>query len=289
MKLTEEQVGFFNSQGYLVADAIVTDLNLAPVIAEYELWINERAKDLHSRGEISELHSDAPFETRFALLSSQFGKFAAGMDIMEARGKAIFEFLHNRNLLDAVESLVGPEITCNPIQHIRPKPPSAVEASGYYNVPWHQDSAVTWEEADQSNIVTCWIAMVDATVQNGCMEVLPGVFAGGYLPHHSGEGGTTVRPEALPAVSPVPVPVKKGGAVFMHRCTPHRSTPNFTNTVRWSIDLRYQPTGEPTGRPFYPDFPVRSAIREINPDYDEWVRRWIEGLETGKGARWHRI
>jgi ectoine hydroxylase-related dioxygenase (phytanoyl-CoA dioxygenase family) len=289
MKLTEDQISFFNREGYLVAENIVTDSDLAPVIAEYEAWIEARANDLHSRGEISDLHADAPFEKRLALLSAQNAKFADGIDIMQARGEAMHAFLYNRNLLDAVECLVGPEITCNPIQHLRAKPPSAVEAGGYYNVPWHQDSAVTWEEADSSNIVTCWIAMVDATVQNGCMEVIPGVFRLGYLPHHSGDGGTTVRPEALPDVTPVPVPVRKGGAVFMHRCTPHRSTPNFTDAIRWSIDLRYQPIGQPTGRPFYPDFVVRSESHSITPDYNEWVRRWVEALENSKSVRWHRV
>jgi ectoine hydroxylase-related dioxygenase (phytanoyl-CoA dioxygenase family) len=188
-----------------------------------------------------------------------------------------------------VECLVGPEITCNPIQHIRAKPPSEASTSGYYNVPWHQDSAVTWEEADASNIVTCWIALVDATVENGCMEVMPGVFRSGYLPHHSGEGGTTVRPDALPDAAPVAVPVKRGGAVFMHRCTPHRSTPNLSDKVRWSIDLRYQPTGQPTGRPFYPDFAVRSRTHEIVPDYNLWAQRWVDALESSKGARMHRV
>jgi phytanoyl-CoA hydroxylase len=289
MALTAQQVSFFNREGYLTAEHVVTDNDLAPVIAEYEAWIDTRANDLHSEGMLPDLHEGEPFDRRYALLAAQCSKMADGMDIMQARGRAMFAFLHNQRLLDAVECLVGPEITCNPIQHIRAKPPSAVETSGYYNVPWHQDSAVTWEEADDSNIVTCWVAMVDATVENGCMEVIPYVFRQGYLEHHAGEGGTTIRPEVLPDVQSRAVPVKKGGVVFMHRCTPHRSTPNLTDRVRWSIDLRYQPTGQPSGRPFYPDFPVRSATENIQPDYDLWVQRWIAGLEAGKGQRMHRV
>ena len=43
--------------------------------------------------------------------------------------------------------------------------------------------------------------------------------------------------------------VDKGGVVFMSECTPHRSTPDVTDwDVRWSLDLRYQQTGTPTGR-----------------------------------------
>src|SRR5262249_46939471 len=181
------------------------------------------------------------------------------LDIMFVRGPATFAFLRNARLLDAVESLIGPEVTCSPIQHIRAKPPAAVSGAGtgFYNVPWHQDAGVTWEEADNSDIVTCWIALTDATVENGCMEVMPGVWKRGYLEHQA-QGGTTIRPALLRETPPRAVPVRKGGIVFMHRYTPHRSTPNYSDGVRWSLDLRYQPTGTPTGRPFHPDFVARS-------------------------------
>jgi hypothetical protein len=120
---------------------------------------------------------------------------------------------------------------------------------------------------------------VDATVANGCMEVMPGAFKLGYREHQA-EGGTTIRPDLLPDIAPRPVPVKKGGVIFMHRWTPHRSVPNTTNMVRWSIDLRYQPTGTPTGRPFHPDFVVRSRAHpeSVLTDHAEWVRLWVEAL-----------
>lgn len=288
-RLTQQQISAFERDGYLVAEGVVTDADLDPVINEYEEHIERKARELLAEGLISDLHSEAPFNKRIALLSAQCPRILDGLDIMQLRGRAMFGFLNCPNLLDAVQCLVGTEITCNPIQHIRPKPPSNVTQSGYYNVPWHQDAAVTWKEADDSNIVTCWTAVVDATVENGCMEVIPGVFRSGYLEHHSGEGGTTILPELLPEVAPVPVPVKKGGVVFMHRLTPHRSTPNFTDTVRWSIDLRYQPTGQPTGRPFHPEFEVRSSTHPVVADYETWVKRWVDALESSKGARWHRV
>jgi ectoine hydroxylase-related dioxygenase (phytanoyl-CoA dioxygenase family) len=281
MRLTEDQVRAFREEGVLVAEGVVTDGDLAPVIAEYEAWIDRRARALLAEGKIAALHEGEDFRRRYAKLYAQSSEISRGMDIMQMRGPATFAFLRNANLLDAVECLVGPEITCSPIQHIRAKPPaeSSGTGPGFYNVPWHQDSGVTWEEADHSEIVTCWIALVDATVENGCMEVMPGVFKRGYLEHQA-EGGTTIRPDLLPDVPPRPVPVRKGGAVFMHRCTPHRSVPNVTDTVRWSIDLRYQPTGTPTGRPFHPDFIVRSPSNpaSVLTDHAAWCRMWEEAL-----------
>ena len=40
---------------------------------------------------------------------------------------------------------------------------------------WHMDQTVTSLEADGVEIVTVWIAMVDTSVENGCLQVLPDV------------------------------------------------------------------------------------------------------------------
>jgi ectoine hydroxylase-related dioxygenase (phytanoyl-CoA dioxygenase family) len=292
MRLTEDQVKTFREEGVLVVENVVTEGDLAPVIEEYEGWIDRRARELQAEGKIAALHEGEPFTRRFGLLYAQSREIERGLDIMQARGPATFAFLGNANLLDAVECLVGPEITCSPIQHIRAKPPASMsgEGAGFYNVPWHQDAGVTWEEADDSDIVTCWVAMVDATPENGCMEVMPGVFRHGYREHQA-EGGTTIRPDLLPDVSPRPVPVRKGGAVFMHRYTPHRSTPNRTEEVRWSIDLRYQKTGTPTGRPFHPDFVVRSRAHPetVLTDPTTWARLWEEALAQPPPRHAHRV
>ena len=290
MKLSGDQIQAFQSDGYLVAENMVTDADMAPIIAEYETWIDRRAEALLGEGKITDPAADQPFGQRFAALYAQATDIGDGMDIMAMRGPAMFEFLHNSNLLDAVESLIGPEITCNPIHHVRAKPPAAFSGTGagFYNVPWHQDAGVTWAEADDSDIVTCWLALVDATVENGCMEVMPRV--PNFL-EHMAEGGTTIRPDLLPQISPRPVPVQKGGIVFMHRWTPHRSTPNFSAEVRWSLDLRYQKTGTPTGRPFHPEFVVRSRSHPETQmgDYAEWCRLWIQALESAGKVQAHRV
>ena len=274
-----------------MAEEVLTEADLAPVIAEYEEWIDARARQLAAEGKITDLCEGEPFERRLGRLYAQTPEITSGLDIMLVRGAATFAFLRNERLLDAVQTLVGSEITCNPIQHIRAKPPAAASGTGagFYNVPWHQDAGVTWQEAEQSDIVTCWMPLVDATIENGCMEVMPGVWKRGYLEHQA-EGGTTIRPDLLPEIAPMPVPVKRGGVVFMHRHTPHRSTPNYTEDVRWSLDLRYQPAGTPTGRPFHPDFIARSRLHPetVLTDHAEWSRRWQEALESSKNVKAHR-
>ena len=57
--------------------------------------------------------------------------------------------------------------------------------------------------------MTCWIALTDATVENGCMEVMPGVWKQGYREHQA-EGGTTIRPDLLPDSAAAPGAGRQG-------------------------------------------------------------------------------
>jgi len=263
------------------------------VIDELSAFIDRRAKELKDEGKIDNLHAGEPFETRYGLLFKQCQEIGKGIDIMQMRGRAMFEFLHNDNLLDVAESIVGPEVTCNPIQHVRAKPPAVYEGhenAGFHNVPWHQDAGVMMPEADVSNVVTFWLPVGDATEEMGCMRILPGVpKSHGYLKLQK-EGGTTILPELLPDVEPVIASCKKGDVVLMDKFTPHSSTPNRSNLCRWSLDLRYQPTDEHTGRTAHPEFVVRSPSQpeRVMDDYDEWCRLWVDAFENPRGVSMHR-
>jgi phytanoyl-CoA hydroxylase len=294
MKLTPQQIARFREDGFLIAPDVVTPADQRPVIDEIAAHIDRRARELHAQGKIAELHEDKPFETRFTYLHRQCAEIGQGLDIMERLGAASFAYLLNDNLLDAVESLIGPEITCSPIQHVRAKVPEGdlKTAHGLMgNVPWHQDAGVTWEEADASEIVTVWMPLIDATRRTGCMQVLPGVFRLGYLPHVKSSYGTQIDPARIPAVEPALCECPKGGAVFMNKLTPHMGLPNLTSdTVRWTIDLRFQKTGTPTGRPFHPDFVVRSRANpaSVLRDHATWARLWRAALSKPQPQA-HRV
>ena len=98
--------------------------------------------------------------------------------------------------------------------------------------------------------------------------------------------------EEMPQTESLTLPMDKGDVLLMDKQTPHRSTPNNADTVRWSMDLRYQKTGTPTGRPFYPDFVARSRSNPASElrDYDEWCQQWVESLTAvqGQGVKAHR-
>ena len=70
----------------------------------------------------------------------------------------------------------------------------------------------------------------------------------------------------------------------MTQRTIHSSLDNLTeNEVRISMDLRYQPIGQPSGRPAFAPagFIARSAQHPetVLHDSAEWARRWLEVRE----------
>lgn len=115
------------------------------------------------------------------------------------------------------------------------------------------------------------------TPDNGCLEVFPRVHEEETVYWSPGFG---VADEHMDGRQAVALPVRKGSVILMHKLTPHRSGPNTTDGIRWSMDLRYQKTGTPTGRSFYPDFITRSHAtpESVYDDYEEWARQWEAAL-----------
>lgn len=293
MSLSTDQIDQFQADGYLLLENVLPLSALAPIIQEYADYIDRRAAELLAEGRISQSFADESFERRLACICQEDAELYRELDIMHLRGQASFEFLRNPLLLDIVESLVGPEITCSPIQHIRPKLPNGLAPRGSdpHVVPWHQDAGVAWEEADPYFILTVWIPLTEVNQENGCLQVMPGGHQKGLLEHHTKRGtGTKIRGVELPRVNPQVLPMSPGSILLMHNHLPHRSTKNMTDRVRWSADLRYQKTGTATGRPFHPEFIARSRSNPTQEltNYAQWCQRWEKALANSQGIRIHR-
>ena len=294
MKLNAEQVVQFEELGYLLLRGALTDADLDPVIAEYEAHIGRRAEQMLAAGKISALYANEPFNRRLIPICRENNEIYNELDIMHFRGPALFEFLTNDRLLDLVEGLVGPEISCSPIQHTRPKLPSDIACDGdQHVVPWHQDAGVTWAEADPHFILTVWLALSEARPENGCLQIIPQARGTALMRHHTKKGlGTVIIDEEMPEAEQLTLPMDKGDVLLLDKMVPHRSGANNSATVRWSMDLRYQATGTPTGRPWQPDFIARSRANPESEfrDYEAWCRLWVEALKRGKekGKKAHR-
>ena len=90
-------------------------------------------------------------------------------------------------------------------------------------LPWHQNGGNAWG-LDRDPLVTVWVALDDATAENGCLEAVRGS-------HHTGlvsvDGSTLSAQDAEIHCDPelvVPLEVKPGHAVLLHNWLIHRSS-----------------------------------------------------------------
>ena len=296
--LTSGQTSFFRENGYLVVEDLFDDKSdLAPVRAEYAGLLDSLIDEWVADGALEPLPRDLDF----------FGKlhhcYVRGLDWFQPLdislpgdtitpdtpmhfGPAVFALLTNGRLLDVVESLIGPEITSNPIQHVRLKPP-ATDLHGdeirahITRTEWHQDRGVAHDEADMTDMVTVWIAMNDATEANGCLKVVPQGGGEGLLPHCA-KLQTTIADGFIDEDRAVTLPVRAGGIVLLHPLTPHCSLANSTDSFRWSFDIRFNRTGQPTGRAHFPEFIARSR-NDPGRELDDW-RAWRASWEAARAA-----
>ena len=109
--------------------------------------------------------------------------------------------------------------------------------------------------------------------EHGCIERVAGNRCAGLLHHCQGAGfGLYIQDEHIDQDRIFTAEMKRGDMLFMHRRTCHSSLPNISNEVRISFDLRYNPSGQPTGRPLFPGFIARSRkdpSREL-PPFNRW-------------------
>ena len=148
--------------------------------------IDRKARRLYADNKISALHERAPFDRRIAVVGQESREIGDRLNAMYTRGPAIFNFMKNTKLLDIAESLIGPEILCHPTQQFRPRIPDQSMGSYVYSGSysgWHQDAGVLAPEADNHLLVTIWIPLTEATVENGCLLVIPGSHKRGIRRH----------------------------------------------------------------------------------------------------------
>ena len=311
--LSKQQVAQFHEEGYLIVENLFNPAeDLDPVIAEYQGVLDNLANDLLAKGEIKSTHTELPFNQRLIKIYQESGKVHAQYfdfslpqaDVKEDTpfwaGPAVFRTMRNPRLLDAVESLIGPEIYSNPVQHIRLKPPEQVtprDEKGHVQLgrtPVHQDNGVVLPEADNTEILTVWFGFKDVSVKNGCLCVWPGSHKQGLTDHCPSRVGLRVPGKLLKGKGKaIAAEMKRGSVLFMTKLTLHASYPNTSDDVRWSFDLRYNPIGQPTGRGYFPGFVARSRANPAAElrDPAEWYRLWHDArhnLATSVVGRFNR-
>lgn len=311
--ITDQQKQVFADQGYLVVRGVLdVAADIEPLKRDYASYLDTLANIYmgETHAGLRTTYAARPFGGRFAIclgcsggnvlrhldpsLSMLFQGYKWRSDLPSAQRPELFRLIRSERLLHAVERFIGPEITSSPIYHVNIKlsqrhrqiAADVATAIGRdspeanplwtFNVgekaSWHTDAAYGLPDAHPSRIVNAWVPITSATMENGCLIVSPG--------SHRLTPQRHIPPEVVE--SAVPLPAEPGDVIFLDNNIAHTALDNSTaGQVRWAFNLRYLPTGEPTGRPFLPNFIARSRLvpeRELR-DPDLWARMWRAALD----------
>ena len=197
----------------IVEDVFDPSSDFSPLYEEWTSILDDIVGRLTAEGALSSSFEQLPFEQRLVAVTEESGQQISGHfdislpqrdirpDTPVSASPAAFRLLTKDRLLDVVEELVGPEITSNPTQHVRMKLPERALTNRRdglsAGVPFHQDQGVLLPEADDSDILTCWVAITDANESNGCLQVFPGSEHGRFLEHCPGDSAAMQGPGQL--------------------------------------------------------------------------------------------
>jgi ectoine hydroxylase-related dioxygenase (phytanoyl-CoA dioxygenase family) len=243
-RVTEEQARAYDELGFFVLEDALDQDTLAVLEAEIAPY-DERALEF--------------------LRGQPAGRFnIAGVDTVSialhlvTHSPALRAFCASSLFADLCHDLVGPDTRLYWDQAVYKQP------HGAEPVLWHQDNGYTYVEPQA--YLTCWVAITDATLDNGCVWVLPGVHRSGTVAHRSTPIGFQCAEDPDGAV---PVPVRAGSVVVFSSLTPHATGHNATGEVRKAYIVQFAPDGavalrgDPhvgAGRPEPQDAPDRQFL-----------------------------
>src|SRR5581483_11034444 len=184
------------------------------------------------------------------------GERPEGFDMTHTKHPFMLDLCRHPNILDVVEQFIGPNIVLF-ASHLICKPGGDGKAA-----PWHQDS--TYWPLEPMGVMTLWLAIDEATVENGCMRVIPGTHTLGELAHKSEDTaenllhlGLDITPFAhLPIID---CELKPGECTFHEARLVHGSAPNRSPKRRAGYTMRFMPVTTKLDRSkesFYQNHPL---------------------------------
>ncbi len=142
---------------------------------------------------------------------------------------------------------------------------------------WHQDT--TYLLGSLSGL-TFWVPLGDVNEEKGTVELIPGSHKSGFYPFRctlsnlspkSSLSPQDVLLEQDPEEEPLRVNAKAGDLVVFRQMLLHRSTPNRSDSIRWTIQLRYADLMEETFREA--GYPLGDNTNIFSTDYMKFVMK----------------
>lgn len=223
-RLSQEQVSFFNENGFLGGIKLLDEAQIEVLKKELD-EVSDPKHPLHHL--FHEFHSNESSDPNTVLFHS-LGHWRIS--------NAFHDVLWNPAFVMAAYQLLGEkgvrfwhdQLFCKPAHH-----------GGV--VAWHQDYSY-WTRTVNMNHLTCWCGLDDATVENGCIHYVPGSHKWGLLEKPALAGNMDglkafITEQQLAEFNPVPMELRAGYATFHHPLTVHGSYENRSKRSRRAFVL----------------------------------------------------
>ena len=230
--LTDAQVRQFQEQGWLAIEGVFS-------ASEVEVAKVTLADFIHGR--ITPKDGRSHVQEEPALRNADGTLAAETAEERELRVRKVFDFTHHDERLAALtmqprlrrmlDRLIDPESRL--IQDMALLKPPRVGSEK----PWHQDTAY-FDWLPLGGIVGCWIALDPATVENGCMQVIPGTHLEGPVAHFH-HRDCQMADDRVQVNRAIAVPLAPGGVLFFSGLIHHGTPPNYSADRRRALQFHY--------------------------------------------------
>lgn len=218
-ELTEQQKHFFNEEGYLVIEDLLSQKETAYYSNLYDSFLNNSIDASRFRSDLSGSNDTKERITQIMVPS----KLVPGL---------LEKSLHRKSLAIA-KALMGQDIELDFDMLINKAPYTDTIT------PWHQDAAY-WIDMPDKRAASCWVAIDSAYKENGCMWYTPKSHRNPLLPHMQTGNKGALQCEGSEENS-VFVELRPGSCVFHQGGTLHYSRGNSTADHRRAFITNFRP------------------------------------------------
>jgi phytanoyl-CoA hydroxylase len=241
--VTIKQTDFalMDSQGFCVLENVFTDADMDILASAIERYHRRHQDEIDRQGGVSGISraSEITFTSHLAEQDAE-----------------IMAFCRRPELLTIASRFLGDNVDLYWNQSVYKMP------EGLQEFPWHQDDGYT--PVSPSPYLTLWIAINDATRENGCISALPGSHLRGLMPHERTPIGLACHAPDDPDQG-VQAPVRAGSIAVFWSLTAHKSGVNRSIGVRKAYIVQYANAGLKSLATGEPITAVTPMVRDGQP------------------------